>query len=153
MRALVRAAEADTSIGANGVAYPAAMPLAAARNLMPRFYPRMIEILQLLGASGFMATPSAADFGATIEPDLDRYFQAARADARERVRLFRLAWEVAGTSFGSRQVLYERFFSGDPVRNMASLYLSYDKTAAIARVRALLDSEGCLAPVDVRREA
>jgi 4-hydroxyphenylacetate 3-monooxygenase len=145
MRALVRAAEADTMIGENGVAYPAAMPLAAARNLMPRYYPRMIEILQLLGASGFMATPSEADFEAQVGPELDRYFQAARADARARVRLFRLAWEVAGSGFGSRQVLYERFFSGDPVRNMASLYLSYDKTAAIARVRSLLDSEGSLA--------
>lgn len=152
MRALVRAAEADTTIEENGVAYPAPLPLATARNLMPRYYPRMIEILQLLGASGFMATPSSADFDAAIGPDLDRYFQAARADARERVKLFRLAWEIAGSNFGSRQVLYERFFSGDPVRNMASLYLSYDKTAAIARVRALLASDGPLAPLDMIRE-
>ena len=149
MRALVRAAEADTTIKENGVAYPAPMPLATARNLMPRFYPRMIEILQLLGASGFMATPSSADFEAPIGPDLGRYFQAVRAGARERVSLFRLAWEVAGSGFGSRQVLYERFFSGDPVRNMANLYFSYDKAPAIARVRALLDSEACLAPVEV----
>ena len=36
--------------------------------------------------------------------------------ARAAERLFRLAWDIAGTSFGSRQVLYERFFAGDPPR-------------------------------------
>ncbi|MHB8574566.1 MAG: 4-hydroxyphenylacetate 3-hydroxylase family protein, partial [Dehalococcoidia bacterium] len=51
MKACVRAAEADLTIHANGVAYPAMPPLATARNLFPKFYPRMIEILQLLGAS------------------------------------------------------------------------------------------------------
>ena len=30
--------------------------------------------------------------------------------------LYRLAWDVAGSAFAGRQVLYERFFFGDPVR-------------------------------------
>lgn len=153
LRALVRAAEVDATIGANGVAYPATRPLSAARNLMPRMYPRMIEILQLLGASGLIATPSESDFAAPIGADVQRYFQAARAGARERVQLFRLAWEIAGSSFGSRQLLYERFFSGDPVRNMASLYLGYDTHALKERVRAFLGEDGALAPVSPRPAA
>jgi 4-hydroxyphenylacetate 3-monooxygenase len=43
-----------------------------------------------------------------------------------------------GDAIGSRQVLYERFFSGDPVRNMALRYVSYDKTAVVDKVKAFL---------------
>ena len=31
------------------------------------------------------------------------------------VAIFRVAWDIAGSAFGSRQVLYERFFASDPL--------------------------------------
>lgn len=49
-----------------------------------------------------------------------KYFRGASVRARERVALFKLAWDIAGEAFGARQVLYERFYVGDPVR-LASL--------------------------------
>jgi catechol 2,3-dioxygenase-like lactoylglutathione lyase family enzyme len=55
-----------------------------------------------------------------------------------RGRLFHLAWDVACRSFGARQVLYERFFFGDPVRMMSALYNVYDKEPLMERVRAFL---------------
>jgi 4-hydroxyphenylacetate 3-monooxygenase len=73
--------------------------------------------------------------------EVDRYLQAVRADALERIRPFRLAWDVACSSFGARQVLYERFFFGDPVRMMSALYNVcnvYDKEPLMERVRAFL---------------
>ena len=141
LKACLRAAEADAEVRANGVAYPAATPLFTARNLYPRLYPRMIEILQLIGASGFMATPLEAEVTGPRAADIERYFQSARTGGAERVRLFRLAWDVACSSFGTRQVLYERFFSGDPVRQMANLYLSYPHTDLVARVERFLASD------------
>ncbi len=36
-------------------------PLDAARNLFPRVYPRMVEIIQQIGASGLVAMPMEAD--------------------------------------------------------------------------------------------
>ena len=45
MRALLRAAEADAALDEWGVMRPAWNPLDAARNLFPRLYPRMIEII------------------------------------------------------------------------------------------------------------
>jgi 4-hydroxyphenylacetate 3-monooxygenase len=149
IKALLRAAEADAEIQPNGVAYPATMPLLTARNLYPRLYPRMIEILQLLGASGLMATPSEQDVVGPLSGDVERYFQAAKAGGGERVRLFRLAWDVACSSFGTRQLLYERFFSGDPVRQMTNLYLSYPHQDLIDRVQRFLHSdEHAIVPVD-----
>ena len=46
--------------------------------------------------------------------------------APERVRLFRLARDLTGTQFGSRQTLYERFFYGDVVQLRMRRYAQYD---------------------------
>jgi 4-hydroxyphenylacetate 3-monooxygenase len=55
-----------------------------------------------------------------------KYYQAARAEAFDRVPLFRLAWDTALSAFGSRQVLYERFFFGDPVRMAGALVTGHE---------------------------
>jgi 4-hydroxyphenylacetate 3-monooxygenase len=126
MRALLRAAEADAALDEWGVMRPAWNPLDAARNLYPRLYPRMIEIVQQLGASGLVAMPTEQDLKGPLADDIRRYYQAARADAFERVPLFKLAWDVAISAFAGRQVLYERFFFGDPVRMAGSLVAAHD---------------------------
>ena len=36
-------------------------------------------------------------------------------------------------------MLYERFFSGDPIRNLALRYVSYDKTEVVHKVEAFLE--------------
>lgn len=142
MRAFARTSEADAAVDRWGVMTPAWAPLDAARNLFPRLYPRMIEIIQLLGASGLMALPTEADLqNNELAPLIDRYFQAARADARDRIQLFRLAWDTALSAFGSRQVLYERFFFGDPVRIAGAVFNSHDRTPYMERVREFLRRE------------
>lgn len=141
MRSSLRAAEAEAALDYWGVMTPARLPLDTARNVYPRLYPRMKEILQLLGASGFMATPTEADFASPVGDDVRRYLQAARGDAEERVKLFRLGWDVACSAFGGRQELYERFFFGDPVRMASTLYQTYDKQPLMDRVKAFLNRE------------
>nr|PZN59716.1 MAG: 4-hydroxyphenylacetate 3-monooxygenase, oxygenase component [Sphaerobacter thermophilus] len=139
MRAFLRASEADAAVDQWGLMTPAWGPLNAARNLFPRLYPRMIEIIQILGASGLMAIPTEADMRSPARAMIDRYLQGRNSDAYERVKLFRLAWDAALSSFGSRQVLYERFFFGDPVRMAGALYTSYNKEPYKERVQAFLD--------------
>jgi aromatic ring hydroxylase len=102
----------------------------------------MVEILQLLGAGGYMMTPSARDVDGPLRADIERYYQAAAAPARDRIQLFRLAWDIVGNAFGSRQLLYERYFSGDPVRLTAGRYQSYEKEPLMERVRAFLRQTG-----------
>ena len=140
LRAFVRAAEVDAAVDRWGVMTPAWPPLDAARNMYPKLYPRMIEIIQLLGASGLMALPSEADLAnPTLAPLIDHYFQAARANARDRIQLFRLAWDTALSAFGSRQVLYERYFFGDPVRMAGAMFNSHDRAPYMERVREFLE--------------
>jgi len=121
MRAFLRTAEADAARDEWGIMRPAWSPLDAARNLFPRLYPRMVEIIQQIGASGLVAMPTEADLKGPLAEDIRKYYQAARVDALERIPLFRLAWDAALSGFATRQVLYERFFFGDPVRMAGAL--------------------------------
>ncbi|HLE78515.1 MAG TPA: 4-hydroxyphenylacetate 3-monooxygenase, oxygenase component [bacterium] len=141
MKAFARASEVDAEINHWGVMTPAWPPLDAARNMFTWMYPKMIETVQLLGASGLMGRPTKADIDGPLRPLIEKYYQAARADAVDRIGLFRLAWDAALSSFGSRQVLYERFFFGDPVRMQMATFASYDRTALMDRVRAFLKRE------------
>ncbi len=138
MRAFLRAAEADAAIDRWGVMTPAWSPLDTARIMYTRMYPRMIEIMHQLGASGLMAIPTAADMAGPQGPTIEKYYQAARAGSRDRIRLFRLAWDLALSAFGSRQALYERFFFGDPVRMAGAMFANYDKAPYMERVRQFL---------------
>ncbi|MFZ0497544.1 MAG: 4-hydroxyphenylacetate 3-monooxygenase, oxygenase component [Steroidobacteraceae bacterium] len=121
MKAFLRAAEADAALDEWGVMRPAWNPLDAARNFFPRLYPRMVEIIQQIGASGLVAMPTEDDLKGPLAEDIRKYYQAARAEAFDRVPMFRLAWDAALSAFASRQVLYERFFFGDPVRMAGAL--------------------------------
>jgi 4-hydroxyphenylacetate 3-monooxygenase len=141
MKACMRAAEADAELDEWGVMCPAALPAESTRNLFMTAYPRMVEILQLLGSSSFMITPSEADFSGPLAPEIEQYLATDTATARDRVKLFRLAWDVAGSAFGSRQVLYERFFASDPLTRARALSAIYPKDEVIDRVRSLLDDE------------
>jgi 4-hydroxyphenylacetate 3-monooxygenase len=53
--------------------------------------------------------------------------------------LFRLAFDAAVSSFSGRQQLYERYYSGDPVRLASTLYSLYDKDTHIDRIFGLLE--------------
>jgi 4-hydroxyphenylacetate 3-monooxygenase len=139
MKSLVIAAETNAKIDKWGIMTPDFKPLNVARNYFPKMYPRFMEIMQLLGASGLMAIPGEADFESELRPDLDKYLQAANADAYNRVKLYRLAWDTCMSAFGSRQTLYERFFFGDPVRMAGALYNWYDKQEYVDRVKEFLN--------------
>jgi 4-hydroxyphenylacetate 3-monooxygenase oxygenase component len=140
LRACLRAAEVDAFPSYNGIYTLAFGPTNAALRQFSRNYPRLVEILQLLGGSGFLMTPSAADMEGPMKDVIEQYYRGALQGGHERVKLFRLAWDVVGEAFGVRQVLFERFFLGDPTRAMASLYQRYDKERAKAVVEHLLRS-------------
>ncbi|MGH7046917.1 MAG: 4-hydroxyphenylacetate 3-monooxygenase, oxygenase component [Stellaceae bacterium] len=133
-RACMRAAEADATLDEWGVMTPDLLMAESPRNLFMTAYPRMIEILQLLGSSSFLLTPSEADFKGPLAPAIEQYLATDNMAARDRVKLFRLAWDIAGSAFGSRQVLYERFFASDPLTRARALANIYPKKEVMDRV-------------------
>ncbi|MFA1818790.1 4-hydroxyphenylacetate 3-monooxygenase, oxygenase component [Virgibacillus oceani] len=125
MKALLLKAEANAAIDEFGLMRPEIAALQSANSYFVKMYPRMIEIIQLLGASGLVTIPREADFKSGIRPLLDQYLQSAKLDAEERVKLFRLAWDATMSPFGTRQTQYERFFFGNPSTFATGMYLSY----------------------------
>ena len=140
-KACLRAAEVDATVDRWGVMCPPYMPLLVARSLFIRMYPRMAEILHFLGSSSLMALPTEADLNGPLAPEIRQYLDTDTATAAERVRLFRLAWDTCCSSFASRQVLYERYFGGDALRNATVLYSQYDKEPAAEWVQRFLEQE------------
>ncbi|MDP6512422.1 MAG: 4-hydroxyphenylacetate 3-monooxygenase, oxygenase component, partial [SAR202 cluster bacterium] len=139
MKACLRASEADARIDQWGVMSPDRDHLDVARNLFPRMYPRMTELIQLLGSSSLMMLPTEADFQSPIESEVNDILSTEDFTGLQRVKIFRLAWDIAASSFGSRQALYERFFFGDPTRRAISLYNSYDRQPVMDRVKEFLE--------------
>lgn len=147
MKALRVAAEEGAALSDHGVMTPARGPLDAARNYYPQVYPKLNELIQLLGASGIIMMPTKADREGPLGGHIAKYLQAGNASAEERLRLFRLAWDMTLSSFGARQNLYEKHFFGDPVRMASALYEVYNKEPFVARIQAFLAREGKQQPV------
>ena len=138
MKAFIAASEANARVNSWGLMTPDYAPVNSARNLWPRVAPALSVVLKQIGASGLMAIPPEEVLDSPARPEVDKYYQAKLATGEERIRLFKLAWDLAGSAFGGRQDLYERFFFGDPVRMASAYYAWYNKEPYKQRVMELL---------------
>lgn len=139
VRAFRFSAEMQAHEDQRGNYIPLRRPLDTSRNLFPKMYPRLIEIVQLIGSSSLMATPCEADLTNELAGDIGQYFQTVNLESKDRIALFRLAHDVSVSGFGSRQTLYERFFFG-PQNVMASIYFDlYNKNEMMDRVTEILN--------------
>jgi 4-hydroxyphenylacetate 3-monooxygenase len=130
----MRAAEADAELDEWGVMCPAPLAAETTRNLFMTAYPRMVEILQLLGSSSLMILPTEADLAGPLASQIEQYLATDNSSARDRVKLFHLAWDISCSSFGNRQVLYERFFASDPLTRAKALTAMFPKQQVTDRV-------------------
>ncbi|MGV2621597.1 UNVERIFIED_CONTAM: 4-hydroxyphenylacetate 3-monooxygenase, oxygenase component [Halobacillus marinus] len=140
-KALLLLSEQEAEVDATGIMVPSRQPLYVAINNFQEFYPRFSEIVQLLGASGLMSIPKEKEFLSETGERLNHYLQGVDVKGKERVALFRLAWDMTMSSFGARQTLYERFFFGDPIRLSQSIYALYDDENSQELVSKFLPEE------------
>ncbi|MFC7366736.1 MULTISPECIES: 4-hydroxyphenylacetate 3-monooxygenase, oxygenase component [Bhargavaea] len=138
MRALREKAENHASLDEFGVMRPDVIPLNAAGVIFPKLYPRFTEIVQIMGASGMITLPTENAFQSSIRKDLDLYLQGATKSAEDRVKVFRLAWDLTMSSFGTRETQYERYFFGDPVRLASQFYKDFPKDPYVNAVSEFL---------------
>lgn len=125
VRSCIRASEVDCVPGPNGTVLPKDQPLLTVRLMFPELYPRLVEIIQILGASGLVMVPSSDELEGRRAEDVAKYYQGANIAADKRIQLFRIAWDLSCSSFAGRQTLYERYFSGDPWRLAMLRYQNY----------------------------
>ncbi|MGD7006633.1 4-hydroxyphenylacetate 3-monooxygenase, oxygenase component [Metabacillus sp. 84] len=137
--ALHQKSEHTAALDQWGTMCPNLQPLYAAICLNSKLYPAYIEILQLIGAGGYLTIPSEEDFESEIAEKADHFLQGAAIDGKMKTALFRLAWDTTMSSFGGRQTQYERFFFGDPVRLRSNLYRFYPRQHMMDEVLSFLD--------------
>ena len=115
--------------------------LTTIRIFLPHAHTQAVDTIRMLGSSGLIMTPTEQDFhNPELSEILSQYLRGANITAQERVRIMKLAWDAIGEQFGSRGLLYERFFAGDPINNLI-LYCRTDTNAnCTAMVQSFLDS-------------
>jgi len=134
----------------NGLLQAAAQDVTAARGtgmslrtlaatvwvFIPETQMRVAELIRQLSGSGLILTPTERDFrNPEIAPYLEKYLQSKNLNAYQRVQLFKLAWDMLGEQFGSRQLHYEWFYAGDPMFTRARFYYS----PAVNTYKAMVD--------------
>jgi 4-hydroxyphenylacetate 3-monooxygenase len=82
-------------------------------------------MLQLPSSAHELLVPEFRD-------DMDRYVQSPGVPAEERVKLFKLAWDMVGSEFAGRHHQYEMFYAGAPfvAKGYALRNFGYDDAAA-----------------------
>ncbi|MFI9616480.1 4-hydroxyphenylacetate 3-monooxygenase, oxygenase component [Streptomyces sp. NPDC052023] len=142
-RSLIVAAESEYERSGTGAVRPRFAPMQTLRMHLSTAYPALVQTLQTLGAGGLLMMPSAEDFTGPVGPDIERYYQGADGlRSVDRIRLYKLAWDLCGDAFGQRALQYERYYAGDPVRLFAGNYLTHDKDAAFRLVDRALELAG-----------
>lgn len=100
---------------------------------------RMAELLRQVGTSGIVMQPSERDLAnPELRPYLEKYMRGRNMGVEEKSRLFRLAWDLAGDSYGQRQELYEYLHRGDLTRNRSNLYAAFDRSEINDRIRKVI---------------
>jgi aromatic ring hydroxylase len=99
----------------------------------------MCELMREICGSGIIMQPSENDLAnPEIRRYLDRYMRGKDVDVEYKSRLFRLAHDLAASSFGMRQDIYEYWHGGDPNRNRINLLRSFNQSEITGRIRELL---------------
>ena len=79
----------------------------------------------------------------TLRDRFERWWKTPSIEAVERHKLYKLAWDIVGTEFAGRHMLYEKFYAGNSVvvRNQS------DREAPWERFHAMVD--GLLGRIEV----
>ena len=133
---MVLASEAAAQIDKFGVMRPEPRYLYGAMGLQAELYPRALHILRELAGGGVIQVPSSYKELVAPEtaPDVRRYVRSPGVPAEERIKLYKLAWDMVGTEFAGRHEQYEMFYAGAPYVAKGYAYRNYRYEEAVRLV-------------------
>lgn len=141
----VLAAEYTAELDDNGVLLPGKRALYGAMGMQSELYPRVIQILRDLVGGGVLQLPSSvADMTSEhTSKDIEHYITSPNVNSTERIKLFRLAWDIIGSEFAGRHQQYELFYAGAPfVVKGVYAYQNFGYPALLDDLNEFLDSYG-----------
>ena len=110
LRTFARAAEADFETTPSGNVAPNHAILNMSRLYYTRNYPKMIGLMHKLSGQSLMTALTQPYFDQQeILPYLEKYFGGPKVTAKDKAKLFGVAWDLSCGDFAGRQALYELF--------------------------------------------
>ena len=103
----------------------------ATLNWCQEHHTEIIDILRTLAGAAPLQMPASIDLVA--DPELkdrfERWWGTASMPAVDRLKLYKLAWDLIGSEFAGRHMLYERFYAGNSiiVRNQSDREAPWEK--------------------------
>jgi 4-hydroxyphenylacetate 3-monooxygenase len=103
----------------------------AALNWCQEHHTEIVDILRNLAGAAPMQMPASIDV--LTDPELkdrfERWWSTPALDAVERLKLYKLVWDLIGSEFAGRHMLYEKFYAGNSiiVRNQSDREAPWEK--------------------------
>jgi len=117
----------------------------AALNWCTENHSMLIDLLRELMGGGVFQMPASVDvvLDDELRPEFEKFWQTPFVDALDRMKLFRLAWDLVGSEFAGRHQQYEKFYAGASfiVRNHSFRETPWEELDNVA--------EGAMAHYDV----
>ena len=86
----------------------------AALNWCTESYSQIIDQLRELSGGGVFQMPASATVmhDPKIREQFEMYWQTPQMEALDRMKLFKVVWDMVGSEFAGRQQQYEKFYAG-----------------------------------------
>src|SRR5581483_3416771 len=106
-------AEANASLSPSGLLLPDFNIVTAGRIYAVDRMAALFQVVREMAGAGIIMTPGQAELDhPEIQPFMRDYFMGRDAQAQDRFRMLRLAWDLTSDSFASRQLLFEMYNGG-----------------------------------------
>jgi 4-hydroxyphenylacetate 3-monooxygenase len=107
----------------------------AALNWCQEHHTEIIDSLRTLAGAAPLQMPASIDLVADVQlrDRFTRWWGTASVDAASRYKLYKLVWDLIGSEFAGRHMLYEKFYAGNSiiVRNQSDREAPWQKFHSI----------------------
>lgn len=137
---MIEASESTSIHRESGIETPNPRFLYGAMGMQAELYPRILHLLRELVGAGVLQVPSSREdlLNAETRKDMETYIKSPGHSSEERIKLFRMVWDVVGSEFAGRHHQYEMFYAGAPFVAKTYSYRNYGYEEATESVDQFL---------------
>src|SRR5690606_1237655 len=119
----------------DGYATPNRRYMYAALNWCQEHHSEIIDIVRTLLGGIPLQMPASIDVlqDEALRERFEKWWKTPSIEATDRLKLYKLTWDLVGSAFAGRHQLYEKFYAGNSivVRNQSDREAPWDRFHAI----------------------